>query len=261
MGRKTEEWETADDMADIMATMGYALQTMMTLNRDELLSKIETFQLPIAKPTADLDFQATLANPIPNPSTRPPARPADQKEEKYSLILPEVEQGSTTQLAQLQEWMELFAAAVVKPYIFVEGSATLFSSPLADPEYQSFATELFRISQQTRVPLVGCVRRPITNDLISLMKLLFPNEPTIEVSDAGLLQVYLQYGEHTPVFYWELADQEICFVYLKTDVEMRPARIEFPKWLYEINQHEKLFSRILFTSFLNVNFPERFKSK
>lgn len=260
--KNSDPYSTADELADTLATMGRALKVMMEQTSIELMSCLDTSPFLTAKPTPDLDVHAALAVNPPNSSSCSPLISGSEAEKgKYLVIVPEVEAEDSRHLRHIQTWMQRFKRARHKPTILVTGSSKLFSPPIEDTAFQDFVLQLFRTSQQMQVPLVGCVQRPLTTDLLTLMKCLFPKEPMAAVSDAALLHTYLEYGQRTPIFCWELEDQEICFVYLKVDPETRPARIEFPKWMYDTRQHEELFRRILSTSFFNVSFPMRMERK
>lgn len=251
-----QELTTNDSIAERLAHMGYALNMMMTLKRDEILALLEARgKAYFARPTADVDVHNTLAVSIPMPAPTPPHITTPHRA-RVIISPPEMIPGTPEQLAEVQEHMRRYALQYPQPYIFVERSRLLFL-PVADLNYFTFVAELFRTSEETRVPIVGCIIRPLLTDLIDTMKHIYPNEKTILVSDSGLLYAYLQYGQRTPIFSSTLREQEICFTYLKANPELPPSRIEFPKWMLDADEHEELFRQILATSHLNVNYPPR----
>lgn len=101
---------------------------------------------------------------------------------------------------------------------------------------------LLRTSQSCRVPLVGYVDTSRARDLIAMLQTLFQLPESPVVSDAGLVNKVMEWGDRTPLFrcdrigildnYAEQRDQ-IAFTYLKTTREGYPARLEIPVWMHQ----------------------------
>ncbi|NJN88096.1 MAG: DNA double-strand break repair nuclease NurA [Leptolyngbyaceae cyanobacterium SL_7_1] len=101
---------------------------------------------------------------------------------------------------------------------------------------------LLRTSQTCRVPLVGYVDTSRARDLVTMLQTLFKLPESPIVSDAGLVNKVMEWGDRTPLFrcdrtgilenYEEQRDQ-IAFTYLKTTREGYPARLEIPVWMQE----------------------------
>lgn len=101
---------------------------------------------------------------------------------------------------------------------------------------------LLRTSQTCRVPLVGYVDTSRARDLVAMLQTLFQLSESPIVSDAGLVNKVMEWGDRTPLFrcdrtgileHYEEQRDQIAFTYLKTTREGYPARLEIPVWMQE----------------------------
>ncbi|EKV01881.1 NurA domain-containing protein [Leptolyngbya sp. PCC 7375] len=113
-------------------------------------------------------------------------------------------------------------------------------------EYVEALISLLQASEERRVPLVGYVDTSSAHDLTTLLKHHSASVSAIpKVTDAQILNRYMQWGDCTPIFQcdrtgilaeYKTRDKDysdrIIFSYLKTN-QGPPARIEMPRWLHK----------------------------
>ncbi|MBI1765079.1 MAG: DNA double-strand break repair nuclease NurA [Acidobacteria bacterium] len=116
-------------------------------------------------------------------------------------------------------------------------------------QYISAVLELLRCSEQTRVPVVGYVDSSRAHDLTKLLSICFNLREAERVHDAQLLSARMNWGARSPFFICARGSSRsnqpsvlegfaeyrrgIGFVYLKTNAQAPPARLEIPRWVYE----------------------------
>ncbi len=110
--------------------------------------------------------------------------------------------------------------------------------------------DLLRASETHRVPLVGYVDTSQASDLTSMLQQFFQLPDCSPITDALLLNEYMNWGDRTPLFLcqrsgvlldYQEQHRNIAFTYLKTTREGYPARVEMPIWMYEAG----LLSRVM----------------
>ncbi|NEZ59700.1 DNA double-strand break repair nuclease NurA [Adonisia turfae] len=113
-------------------------------------------------------------------------------------------------------------------------------------EYVEALISLLEASEEYRVPLVGYVDTSSAHDLTTLLEHHSASVAAIpKVTDAQLLNRYMQWGDCTPIFQcdrtgilaeYKTRDKDysdrIIFSYLKTN-QGPPARLEMPRWLHK----------------------------
>lgn len=107
--------------------------------------------------------------------------------------------------------------------------------------------ELVRVSEATRVPIVGYVDRSFARDLMTLTDKLDGREgPAVRtIDDVSIIRSFALkgWGDRTPYFFGrrrgleaffdEASGESVAgFVYLQTTAENPPARIDVPSWIY-----------------------------
>lgn len=117
-------------------------------------------------------------------------------------------------------------------------------------KYVGCFLDLLRASETHRVPLVGYVDTSQASDLAVMLQHLFQLPDCSLITDALLLNEYMNWGDRTPLFLcqrsgilMEYQEQRsnIAFTYLKTTREGYPARVEMPIWMHEAG----LLSRVM----------------
>ncbi len=158
------------------------------------------------------------------------------------------------EVAQLMAEMESQAPPEL---VFFDGSLIATFAETFDPasrqEYVAALVNLIKTSELCQVPLIAYVDKSRARDLCTLLIHLDSLPATDTVFDHHLLSG-LAWGTRTPVFqaqrvgsdgkpgilaeYGEMAEK-VAFCYLKAH-SGPPVRLEFPRWLVETGQIEKI---------------------
>lgn len=119
-------------------------------------------------------------------------------------------------------------------------------------DYVDALISLLQASEDHRVPLVGYVDTSSAHDLTTLLEHYSASVAAVpKVTDAQLLNGYMQWGDCTPLCqcdrtgilseYGEHHKHRIVFTYLKTN-QGYPARIEMPRWIHESGITEQVIN-------------------
>jgi NurA domain len=108
---------------------------------------------------------------------------------------------------------------------------------------------LLRCSEQTGIPVVGYVDTSYARDLTNMLAHCFQLNEAQRVHDAQITGDALEWGDRTPLFIcarggadrkhpgvldsFEEYRRGIGFVYLRTNANTPPARLEIPLWVYD----------------------------
>lgn len=112
-------------------------------------------------------------------------------------------------------------------------------------EYLREVLEMVRVSHQTQIPLVAYLDSSRARDLANMYARLAGMAET-RVTDGALLRKS-GWGRRTPAFIcarkrdlqdYEEFERDICFLYLVSDSQGRPARLEFPGWMLQAGSLE-----------------------
>lgn len=159
----------------------------------------------------------------------------------------------------LIDYIDVHAGDAVKPVCFFDGSLVVsfvqHMLPERQRQYIDQVCRLLAASEQHRVPLVGYVDTSYANDVTTLLAHLEGWSPTHRVSDAALFRSHLAWGDRSHVYVCARNDNvlkfyrdpdngrrysdRICFVYLQTTSDAVPARLDFPRWMYETGEIER----------------------
>ncbi|WP_026101226.1 DNA double-strand break repair nuclease NurA [Synechococcus sp. PCC 7336] len=136
---------------------------------------------------------------------------------------------------------------------FFDGALVATFAEAYDPSvrktYVQSLLPLLRASEDNRVPLVAYVDTTYTRDLTAMLKHLFDLPDAPQIHDAQLIDSMLKWGDRTPLFicarggsqrgqdsiltdYAEMRDR-VGFIYLKTNGDNYPVRLELPLWMHE----------------------------
>lgn len=166
----------------------------------------------------------------------------------------------------LAEYMERHRYDTVKPLCFFDGSLVVSFAQHMLPErqrrYTNAVQRLLNLSTETRIPLVGFVDTSYANDLAVMLSHIYSYSIRRRVSDAALVNPLMKWGDRTQVYTCARDDSvldryydTIDFVYLKTSSEHPPARVEFPRWVYDENQHERVLNLVRAECLVGNGYP------
>jgi len=170
------------------------------------------------------------------------------------------------EVERLVTYMQANAGIQPRPLCFFDGSLVVSFAQHMRPErqrlYVDAVVRLLDTSGQTGVPLVGYVDTSYANDLTAMLAHLSSLNLGGRVSDAGLLRPRMGWGDRTQVYVCARSDdvlnkyyERVCFVYLKTTGDNPPARVEFPRWLYEAGQHERVLDLVRAECVVGTGYP------
>jgi len=150
---------------------------------------------------------------------------------------------------------------------FFDGSMVISFVGQMQTEWQSryvgAIRHLLKTSEETRVPLVGYVDTSYANDLVALLAHVRGLPGNLPISDAALLRPLMSWGDRCRVFICRRDDsvldkgfyEQICFTYLKTTRDNIPARIEFPRWIFEQGQHDWMLNIVRAECVVGLGYP------
>lgn len=166
----------------------------------------------------------------------------------------------------LAAYMEAHRNDAVKPLCFFDGSLVVSFAQHMLPErqrnYTAAVRRLLSLSTETQIPLVGFVDTSYANDLAVMLSYISHENIRRRVSDAVLVNPLMKWGDRTQVYTCARDDrvldryyENIDFVYLKTSSDHPPARVEFPRWVYDANQHERVLNLVRAECLVGNGYP------
>jgi hypothetical protein len=139
----------------------------------------------------------------------------------------------------LVSWMRAQAGEKNRLALFDGTLVVSFARGAERLRYVAAIKKLMKTSEETRVPVVAYIDSSRARDLAQMFATATGQGET-RVTDGTLLPGGTGWGERTPAFvcarkqgldnYGDL-ENEVCFVYLRSVREGRPARLEFPGWV------------------------------
>jgi hypothetical protein len=166
----------------------------------------------------------------------------------------------------LVSYMERYREKQIKPICFLDGSLIVSFVQHMLPDHQAkyinAIRQLLRVSTETRVPLIGFVDTTYANDLVVMLKHIDKLTIRRRVSDAALLNPLMKWGDRSQAYicarddkvlerYYEI----VIFVYLKTSSDHPPARLDFPRWIYEEGLHESVIDIVRAECLVGNGYP------
>jgi hypothetical protein len=153
-----------------------------------------------------------------------------------------------------------------KPLCFFDGSFVISfiqgMHPSRQQNYINAVLELLDTSRQTSVPLVAYVDASYARDLTTMLTHLSGLQTKGFVSDSALLRPHMKWGDRSQVFICDRYDEslaeyykDVCFVYIKVTADSPPARVEFPRWIFESNQHERVLDLVRAECVVGTGYP------
>lgn len=164
------------------------------------------------------------------------------------------------------------------PLAFLDGTILLsISQPKTDIEgrYVDAMVQLVRLSQETKVPLVGFIDQSYARDLVTMLDVISAtpkSQRSRSLYDAQLLhetkepQSLKLWGDRTAFCYCKrkglsefFHDEEgkpfVGFVYLQTTGEGIPARLDIPSWIYEEGLLDEIVDVVRAECVIGLGYP------
>lgn len=164
------------------------------------------------------------------------------------------------------------------PLAFLDGTILLsISQPKTDLEgrYVDAMANLVKLSQETKVPLVGFIDQSYARDLVTMLDVISAtpkSQRSRSLYDAQLLhetkesQSLTSWGNRTAFCYCKrkglsevFQDEEgkslVGFVYLQTTGEGIPARLDIPSWIYEEGLLDEIVDVVRAECVIGLGYP------
>ncbi len=161
-----------------------------------------------------------------------------------------------------------------KLYVLLDGALILSHINMLNRNireiYVKAIMRLLEASENTRNPVIGFIDTTIPRDITLMMHFLFKLKKS-KLSDTHLFS-HLLWGERTAVFLCDRDDRrgeesksvldnygrfksEIAFFYMRVSNGL-PARVEFPAWVYERGEIDKIADIIRAECVIRGNYPD-----
>jgi hypothetical protein len=170
------------------------------------------------------------------------------------------------EVTRLAEYMKEHVGSDPRPVCFFDGSLVISFVQHMRPERQQLYVDaivhLLHVSEETGVPLIGYVDTSYANDLTAMLTHLADATFIGRVSDAAMLRPMMKWGDRTRVHICARDDrvlgkyyEQVCFAYLKTTADNPPARVDFPRWLFETDAHERVLDIVRAECIVGTGYP------
>jgi hypothetical protein len=170
---------------------------------------------------------------------------------------------------RLESYMREHRGTDPAPVCFFDGSLIVSFAQHMRPERQALyvqaVTRLLATSAECRVPLVAYVDASRAADLVAALDTLEGRSPSERISDGAFLRTLLAWGDRTPAWICARDDlvqpregkyyEQVAFVYLKTTADNLPVRIEFPRWILEEGQLERMLDVVRAECVIGNGYP------
>jgi hypothetical protein len=173
----------------------------------------------------------------------------------------------TLEVERLLASMEAKANTHPRSLAFFDGSFVIsFAQHMQShrqKQYSDAVIQLLETSERTGVPVVGYIDTSYATDMVEMIKQVTGLQLTGRVSDGAMLRRRrMQWGDRSPVFVCDRKDSlearfydRVCFTYLKTTAPNPPARFDFPRWVYESGEHERVIDLVRAECIVGVGYP------
>lgn len=161
------------------------------------------------------------------------------------------------------------------PLAFFDGTLLVsFSLPQTrlQKSFIDAMVDLVRLSEETRVPVVGYIDRSLSRDLVNLLRAFggIEESPRTSVTDALLLSnltdVMTGWGDRTCFFHSNrkgmgaFVDPDsglsrVGFCYLRTSSSGPPARLDIPRWVAEAGLLDELADVVRAECVIGIGYP------
>ncbi|MCB0197376.1 MAG: DNA double-strand break repair nuclease NurA, partial [Anaerolineae bacterium] len=173
----------------------------------------------------------------------------------------------TLEIKRLITFMEANASTHPKPLAFFDGSFIIsFAQHMQShrqKQYSDMVIQLLKTSKETGVPVVGYIDTSYATDMVEMMKHVTELSLIGRVSDGAMLRRRnMKWGDRSSIFICDRSDKlearfykDACFTYLKTTAANPPARLDFPRWVYESGEHERMIDLVRAECIVGVGYP------
>lgn len=173
----------------------------------------------------------------------------------------------TLEIEYLNTFMEANANAQPRPLAFFDGSFIIsFAQHMQShrqKQYSDAVIQLLETSERTGVPVVGYIDSSYATDLVEMITHVTGLQLTGRVSDGAMLRRRkMKWGDRSPIFVCDRNDSlearfydRVCFTYLKTTASNPPARFDFPRWVYESGEYERVIDLVRAECIVGVGYP------
>ena len=173
----------------------------------------------------------------------------------------------TLEIERLIAFMEANIETQPKPLAFFDGSLIIsFAQHMQSnrqKQYSDAVLNLLDTSERTGVPVVGYIDTSYATDMVDMITHVTDLQLTSRVSDGAVLRHRkMQWGDRSPIFICDRNDklevrfyERVCFTYLKTTSLNPPARFDFPRWIYEAGDHERVIDLVRAECVVGVGYP------
>lgn len=161
-----------------------------------------------------------------------------------------------------------------KPIVFLDGSLIVSFAGKLRPErrgaYVQGVVRLLRAAEEWGVPLIGYVDTTHAKDMTGMLQRIAGLVDSQRIHDAQLLSGQMEWGDRSVSWLCaregildEYVDPEtgrsfardICFTYLRTASATHAARLEFPKWLLERGNLDRVIDVIRAECIVGNGYP------
>jgi hypothetical protein len=168
---------------------------------------------------------------------------------------------------RISEYLRKSAGAIPNPLALFDGTLIVSFAGLMQPKSQSGYTravlEMLEASNASQIPLLGYVDSSSSHDLVDMIGHLTETHPHGQINDAALLQGEMGWGDRSQIFICARDDnlsendyyESVCFCYLKTSTDLPPARVEFPRWLFESGEHDRVLNLLRAECIIGTGYP------
>jgi hypothetical protein len=133
----------------------------------------------------------------------------------------------------------------------------------SESNYTSKMLELVKLSEETKVPIIGYIANSWSTDLLTLLDSFDVTQTNIDLlSDSDILfPKFLQFwGDRTIFCYAHRKSSEqfrtlVGFVYLQSTSDAAPARIDIPSWIYEANLLDEVLDIVRAECVIGLGYP------
>jgi hypothetical protein len=133
----------------------------------------------------------------------------------------------------------------------------------SESNYTSKMLELVKLSEETKVPIIGYTANSWSTDLLTLLDSFDVTQTNIDLlSDSDILfPKFLQlWGDRTIFCYAHRKSLEqfrtlVGFVYLQSTSDAAPARIDIPSWIYEANLLDEVLDIVRAECVIGLGYP------
>ena len=166
----------------------------------------------------------------------------------------------------LVDYMLRSAGCEPKPLCFFDGSLVISFAAQMRPSRQARYVDaiegILDASTETGVPIVGFVDSSRARDLVSMLGNLISRPDSALVTDAALLNPRMSWGDRSQAYLCARDDalerkyyDRVAFLYLKTSVDAPPARLDFPTWLLERGELNRVVDLVRAEAVVGNGYP------